>query len=62
MTTLISVKDLQKEYDNGFKALKGANLDIDDGEIIERLQTATDAFMAQKAVAFGPEQMRGIEK
>ncbi len=35
---------------------------VDDGEIIERLQRATDEFMAQKAVAFGPEQMRGIEK
>ncbi|MEL6817375.1 MAG: ABC transporter ATP-binding protein [Pseudomonadota bacterium] len=37
MTTLISVKNLQKEYDNGFQALKGANLDIEDGEIIALL-------------------------
>ncbi|MEL6920287.1 MAG: ABC transporter ATP-binding protein [Pseudomonadota bacterium] len=37
MTTLISVKNLQKEYGNGFKALKGANLDIEDGEIIALL-------------------------
>ncbi|MEO1747697.1 MAG: ABC transporter ATP-binding protein [Pseudomonadota bacterium] len=37
MTTLISVKNLQKEYDNGFQALKGANLEIEEGEIIALL-------------------------
>ena len=35
---------------------------VDDTDIIERLQKASDEFMAQKAVAFGPEQMRQIEK
>ena len=35
---------------------------VDDTEIIERLQRSTDEFMAQKAVQFGPEQMRQIEK
>ncbi|MEM0900884.1 MAG: ABC transporter ATP-binding protein, partial [Pseudomonadota bacterium] len=37
MTTLISVTNLQKSYDNGFQALKGVNLDIIDGEIIALL-------------------------
>ncbi|MEO1701202.1 MAG: ABC transporter ATP-binding protein [Pseudomonadota bacterium] len=37
MTILISVKNLQKHYDNGFQALKGVNLDIEDGEIIALL-------------------------
>ncbi|MEO0543775.1 MAG: ABC transporter ATP-binding protein [Pseudomonadota bacterium] len=37
MSTLISVKNLQKEYDNGFQALKGVDLDIEDGEIIALL-------------------------
>ncbi|MEL7460138.1 MAG: preprotein translocase subunit SecA, partial [Pseudomonadota bacterium] len=35
---------------------------VDDNDIIERLQKATDEFMASKAVSFGPEQMRQIEK
>lgn len=37
MTVLISVKDLEKAYDNGFRALKGVNLDIAEGEIIALL-------------------------
>lgn len=37
MTTLISVQNLEKAYDNGFKALKGVNLDIAEGEIIALL-------------------------
>ncbi len=35
---------------------------VDDDEIRERLITAADEMMAQKAVAFGPENMRNIEK
>ena len=35
---------------------------VDDAEIIERLQRASDEFMASKAAQFGPEQMRQIEK
>ncbi len=35
---------------------------VDDTDIIERLQKSADEFMAQKAVQFGPEQMRQIEK
>ena len=35
---------------------------VDDEDIIERLEKAADAFMAQKAVDFGPENMRNIEK
>ncbi len=35
---------------------------VDDEEIRERLIKATDEMMAKKAVAFGPENMRNIEK
>ncbi|MDF1872770.1 preprotein translocase subunit SecA [Vannielia sp.] len=35
---------------------------VDDEEVRERLYTATDEMMAKKAVAFGPETMRNIEK
>jgi preprotein translocase subunit SecA len=35
---------------------------VDDEEIRERLIKATDEQMAKKAVAFGPENMRNIEK
>ncbi|MBY6090570.1 preprotein translocase subunit SecA [Maritimibacter alkaliphilus] len=35
---------------------------VDDDEIIERLEKASDESMAQKAAAFGPENMRLIEK
>ncbi|MEM8631863.1 MAG: preprotein translocase subunit SecA [Pseudomonadota bacterium] len=35
---------------------------VDDDVIIERLEKAADEFMASKAVQFGPENMRNIEK
>lgn len=35
---------------------------VDDGDIRERLYKAADEFMAKKAVDFGPESMRTIEK
>ncbi|MFY0693196.1 MAG: preprotein translocase subunit SecA [Paracoccaceae bacterium] len=35
---------------------------VDDGEISERLYRSADEFMAKKAVDFGPENMRNIEK
>ncbi len=35
---------------------------VDQEEIRERLEQAADEFMASKAVQFGPEQMRNIEK
>ena len=35
---------------------------VDDEDIQERLETAADEYMAQKAVQFGPDTMRGIEK
>ena len=35
---------------------------VDDDSIIDRLVEATDAMMAEKTEAFGPEQMRQIEK
>lgn len=35
---------------------------VDDGDLRERLYAASDEFMAKKAVDFGPEQMRNIEK
>ena len=35
---------------------------VDDGDIRERLYKASDEFMAKKAVDFGPDQMRNIEK
>ncbi|MEM1236558.1 MAG: preprotein translocase subunit SecA [Pseudomonadota bacterium] len=35
---------------------------VDDNVILERLEKATDEFMAKKAVDFGPETMRNVEK
>ena len=35
---------------------------VDEEAITERLEEASDAFMAEKAAAFGPETMRNIEK
>ncbi len=35
---------------------------VDDGDVRERLYKASDEFMAAKAVEFGPETMRNIEK
>ena len=35
---------------------------VDDEDIAERLEKAADEMMAQKAAAFGPENMRSIEK
>jgi len=35
---------------------------VDDDTIAERLENAADDMMAQKAAAFGPENMRAIEK
>ena len=35
---------------------------VDDEQVRERLVKASDEMMAQKAVAFGPENMRNIEK
>ena len=35
---------------------------VDDEQIIERLEKAADAFMAHKAVQFGADNMRNIEK
>ena len=37
MSAIISVKDLVKRYDNGFEALKGVSIDIEEGEIIALL-------------------------
>jgi len=37
MAAIVSVKDVQKTYDGGFEALKGVNLDIEEGEIIALL-------------------------
>lgn len=37
MATMISVKDLKKTYEGGFEALKGASLEIDEGEILALL-------------------------
>lgn len=37
MTAIVQVKDLQKSYENGFTALKGVNLDIEEGEILALL-------------------------
>ena len=31
---MVRLIDVQKEYDNGTKALKGVNLRIDDGEFV----------------------------
>ncbi|MFQ6546956.1 preprotein translocase subunit SecA [Aestuariibius sp. 2305UL40-4] len=35
---------------------------VDDDDIRERLEKATDEFMAEKEEAFGPENMRSVEK
>ncbi|MGV6838644.1 MAG: ABC transporter ATP-binding protein [Planktomarina sp.] len=37
MAAIVSVKDVHKTYDGGFQALKGVNLDIEEGEIIALL-------------------------
>lgn len=37
MSTIVSVKDARKTYEGGFEALKGVNLDIEEGEIIALL-------------------------
>ncbi len=37
MTTILSIKDLRKTYDDGFEALKGVSLDIRQGEILALL-------------------------
>ncbi|WP_424984950.1 ABC transporter ATP-binding protein [Microbulbifer sp. S227A] len=37
MSTILSIRDLQKTYDGGFQALKGVSLDIEQGEILALL-------------------------
>jgi len=37
MSAIVSVQDMHKTYKDGFKALKGANLDIEEGEILALL-------------------------
>ncbi|WP_171100759.1 ABC transporter ATP-binding protein [Ruegeria sp. HKCCD7255] len=37
MATILSIKDLRKSYDDGFQALKGVSLDIEEGEILALL-------------------------
>ncbi|MEC7763106.1 MAG: ABC transporter ATP-binding protein [Pseudomonadota bacterium] len=37
MAPIISIKNLQKTYDNGFQALKGVDLDIQEGEVLALL-------------------------
>lgn len=37
MTLAISIKDLHKTYDNGFKALKGISLDVEEGDFFALL-------------------------
>ena len=37
MSAIVQVEDLRKSYDNGFEALKGVNLNIEEGEIIALL-------------------------
>lgn len=37
MTSILSIKDLNKVYDGGFQALKGVNLEIEEGEILALL-------------------------
>ncbi|WP_299043513.1 ABC transporter ATP-binding protein [uncultured Tateyamaria sp.] len=37
MSTILSIQNLRKSYAGGFEALKGVNLDIDEGEIIALL-------------------------
>lgn len=37
MVAIVSVRDVDKEYEGGFKALRGASLDIEEGEILALL-------------------------
>ncbi|MEO0864153.1 MAG: ABC transporter ATP-binding protein, partial [Pseudomonadota bacterium] len=37
MATILSIQNLRKSYTGGFEALKGASLDIEEGEIIALL-------------------------
>ena len=37
MANILEIKDLRKSYDGGFEALKGVNLEIEEGEIIALL-------------------------
>ncbi|MGR3614553.1 MAG: ABC transporter ATP-binding protein [Paracoccaceae bacterium] len=37
MSAILSIRDLRKAFDNGFEALKGVTLDIEEGEIIALL-------------------------
>jgi ABC-2 type transport system ATP-binding protein len=37
MASILSVKNLKKSYDSGFQALKGVNLEIEEGEILALL-------------------------
>ncbi len=37
MTTILSIRDLRKSYADGFEALKGVTLDIEEGEILALL-------------------------
>ena len=37
MASIVSVRDLKKVYDGGFEALKGVNLEIEEGEILALL-------------------------
>lgn len=37
MTSIVSVRDLRKAYSSGFEALKGVNLEIEEGEILALL-------------------------
>jgi len=37
MTSIVSVRDLRKAYKGGFEALKGVNLEIEEGEILALL-------------------------
>lgn len=37
MPAILSIRDLRKSYANGFEALKGVNLDIEEGEILALL-------------------------
>ena len=37
MPTILGIRDLRKSYDNGFEALKGVTLEIEEGEILALL-------------------------
>ena len=37
MSTILSIKNLRKSYADGFEALKGVSLDIEEGEILALL-------------------------